>query len=69
MLTEGWKAKLLEVIEADQLPEHYGGTLTDLSGDPRCPQLVSESLSITGVVRSAYLRIMGDDKCLNQHHG
>ncbi|XP_032781292.1 SEC14-like protein 2 [Daphnia magna] len=32
-----WLAALLEEIEADQLPVHYGGTMTDPDGDPTCP--------------------------------
>lgn len=31
-----WSAALLEEIDADQLPVHYGGTLTDPDGNPRC---------------------------------
>jgi len=32
---EEWQAALLEEIDADQLPEFYGGTLTNLDeGDP-----------------------------------
>ena len=38
--TGKWKAALLEEIEADQLPAIYGGTMTDLEGDPRCLHLV-----------------------------
>lgn len=34
--THGWKEALLKDIEADQLPAHYGGTMTDPDGDPRC---------------------------------
>jgi len=32
-----WTAALLEEIDADQLPAHYGGKLTDPDGDPKCP--------------------------------
>jgi len=31
-----WQPMLLEAIEHDQLPAHYGGTLTDPDGNPRC---------------------------------
>jgi len=32
-----WTAALLEDIDADQLPVHYGGTMTDPDGNPKCP--------------------------------
>ncbi len=31
-----WTAALLKEIDADQLPVHYGGTMTDSDGDPKC---------------------------------
>jgi hypothetical protein len=30
-----WQPILLESIEPDQLPAHFGGTLTDPDGNPR----------------------------------
>lgn len=30
-----WQPMLLEIIERDQLPAHFGGTLTDPDGNPR----------------------------------
>ena len=36
-----WTSALLEEIDADQLPVHYGGTMTDPDGDPKCPSKVS----------------------------
>jgi hypothetical protein len=33
-------AALLEEIEADNLPLHYGGTMVDPEGDPKCPSKV-----------------------------
>ena len=33
---EEWKAALLDEIAADQLPVHYGGTMTDPDGNPLC---------------------------------
>ena len=35
-----WSRALLEEIDADQLPVHYGGALTHSNGDPKCPNLV-----------------------------
>ncbi|RXG66346.1 SEC14-like protein 2, partial [Armadillidium vulgare] len=32
----GWKEELLKVIEADQLPVHWGGTMTDPDGNTKC---------------------------------
>lgn len=37
---DGWKDALLAEIDADQLPKHWGGTLTDPDGNPRCPSIV-----------------------------
>ncbi|KAI9561273.1 hypothetical protein GHT06_012229 [Daphnia sinensis] len=36
-----WLPALLEEIDADQLPAHYGGTMTDPDGDPKCPSKVN----------------------------
>ncbi|XP_046633896.1 SEC14-like protein 2 [Daphnia pulicaria] len=33
---KAWKDALLEEIDADQLPAHYGGTMTDPDGNPFC---------------------------------
>lgn len=33
---EEWKKALLEEIDADQLPQCYGGTMTDPDGNPNC---------------------------------
>ena len=35
-----WSAALLKDIDADQLPMHYGGTITDPDGNPKCPSKV-----------------------------
>lgn len=37
----GWKEALLKDIEADQLPQHWGGSRVDPDGDPKCPSVVS----------------------------
>ena len=42
IISADWKEKLLEVIDADQLPEHWGGTQRDPDGNPKCPSKVSE---------------------------
>jgi len=31
-----WKKSILEEVDADQLPVHYGGTLADPDGNPHC---------------------------------
>ncbi|KAK7051129.1 hypothetical protein SK128_003800, partial [Halocaridina rubra] len=33
----GWKEALLKDIDADQLPQHWGGSRTDPDGNPKCP--------------------------------
>ncbi|XP_012940167.1 SEC14-like protein 2 [Aplysia californica] len=35
-----YKEVLLQHIDADQLPAHWGGTCTDPDGNPRCPSLI-----------------------------
>ena len=40
-----WKTSLLAEIDAEQLPAHYGGTMTDPDGNPMC----------LSIVRHAYL--------------
>lgn len=36
-----WKPALLELIDRNQLPVHYGGTITDPDGNPRCPSKIN----------------------------
>ncbi|GFO27387.1 sec14-like protein 2 [Plakobranchus ocellatus] len=36
-----YKETLLEYIDADQLPKHWGGNCVDEDGDPRCPSKIS----------------------------
>lgn len=45
-----WSAALLEDIDADQLPAHYGGTMTDPDGDPKCPS----KFNMGGLVPKSY---------------
>ncbi|CAB3239128.1 unnamed protein product [Arctia plantaginis] len=35
-----WQAQVVSVVDKDQLPVHYGGTMVDESGDPKCGLLV-----------------------------
>ncbi|XP_026329153.1 SEC14-like protein 2 [Hyposmocoma kahamanoa] len=35
-----WQQQVLTMIDADQLPVHYGGTVVDENGDPRCSAIV-----------------------------
>lgn len=39
--TKKWQAQVLTVVDPDQLPQHYGGTMVDENGDPRCGLIVS----------------------------
>jgi hypothetical protein len=55
--TENWKEHLLEDIDPAMLPVHWGGTLTDNSGLPWCPELISEG----GEVPKKYYRNNVDD--------
>ncbi|XP_046964903.1 SEC14-like protein 2 [Vanessa cardui] len=35
-----WQAQVLTIVDKDQIPEHYGGTMVDENGDPRCSSIV-----------------------------
>ncbi|XP_075220520.1 SEC14-like protein 2 isoform X3 [Lycorma delicatula] len=37
-----WQPVLLNQIPADQLPAHFGGTMVDPDGDPRCPSKIPQ---------------------------
>lgn len=36
LLPESWKEGLLKLISPEELPAHFGGTLTDPDGNPKC---------------------------------
>ncbi|KAI5641758.1 CRAL/TRIO domain-containing protein [Phthorimaea operculella] len=38
--TKKWQPALLELIDKESLPVHYGGTMVDDNGDPRCSLIV-----------------------------
>ncbi|XP_072034353.1 SEC14-like protein 2 [Amphiura filiformis] len=40
VLGGNWKEVVLEHIDADVLPVHWGGTKTDPDGDPKCPSMI-----------------------------
>ena len=40
MTSENWKKEILNHIDADQLPVHWGGTRTDPDGDVKCKSKV-----------------------------
>jgi len=42
ILTEHWKQELLQHIDPDELPVHWGGTATDPDGDPYCRSKVNK---------------------------
>jgi len=42
---ENWKSQLLQEVDADELPVHWGGTATDPDGDPCCRSRVDMSCS------------------------
>ncbi|OWR52276.1 SEC14 protein 2 [Danaus plexippus plexippus] len=35
-----WQAQVLAMVDKDQLPMHYGGTMVDEDGDPKCSSMV-----------------------------
>ncbi|RXG55076.1 SEC14-like protein 2, partial [Armadillidium vulgare] len=36
----GWKEDILKEIDSDQLPVHWGGTMTDPDGNTKCPSKI-----------------------------
>lgn len=36
LLPDSWKEGLLKLISPEELPAHFGGTLTDPDGNPKC---------------------------------
>jgi len=57
---DDWKQILLKEIDADVLPEHWGGTRTDGSGKPWCPNVLPEG----GLVPKELLRSYHGDSRL-----
>lgn len=52
--TENWKERLLENIDADQLPVTYGGTRCDENGDQRCALHVRNSIEYQSITYLGY---------------
>ncbi|GFY58421.1 SEC14-like protein 2 [Trichonephila inaurata madagascariensis] len=44
--TDGWKEDLLDLMDADQLPEFLGGKRTDPDGNPLCKTLINQPCKI-----------------------
>ena len=49
--TANWKEKLLEDIDADQLPVNWGGTARGWDGNPYCTPAPGEPYEARGVSR------------------
>ncbi|XP_072032708.1 SEC14-like protein 2 [Amphiura filiformis] len=41
VLGSNWREDILQYVDADQLPVHYGGTMTDSDGNHKCLSLVT----------------------------
>lgn len=37
-----WEKAVLELVDDDLLPKHFGGKLVDENGDPKCAQMVKK---------------------------
>lgn len=46
MGSKKWLPKIFAHVDKSQIPQYYGGTLTDSDGDPKCSSVVSAVLSI-----------------------
>ncbi|XP_059057009.1 SEC14-like protein 2 [Achroia grisella] len=51
--TKKWQAQVLTLIDKEQLPVHYGGTMVDDNGDPRCSLIVKRGGKVP---KSYYLK-------------
>lgn len=38
--TKKWQAQILQIVDKDQIPVHFGGTMVDENGDTRCSSIV-----------------------------
>lgn len=41
-----WEKAVLEIVDEELLPQHFGGKLVDENGDPKCAQMVSSNASL-----------------------
>lgn len=49
LLPDSWKEGLLKLISPEELPAHFGGTLTDPDGNPKCLTKVHRARGQEGV--------------------
>lgn len=49
LLPDSWKEGLLKLISPEELPAHFGGTLTDPDGNPKCLTKVHRAWDQEGV--------------------
>ncbi|UYV63544.1 SEC14L2 [Cordylochernes scorpioides] len=63
-VVDTWKTPLLEDIDPNELPAHWGGTMTGLDGNPRCPDLVGAGGQVPGSYYTAPSRRLSTDKNL-----
>ncbi|KAB7498357.1 SEC14-like protein 2 [Armadillidium nasatum] len=56
--TRGWREVILNEVSPDQLPAHWGGTMTDPDGDPRCPS----KIGCGGKIPISYYNNWNDEK-------
>ncbi|KAB7502607.1 SEC14-like protein 2 [Armadillidium nasatum] len=59
----GWKEDILEEVDPDMLPAHFGGNLTDPDGDAKCPSKINPG----GPVPKHYYLTDKNLKDLNQN--
>lgn len=51
--TDGWQAAMLERLDPDALPQHWGGTMVGPDGDPRCTHMICPGGEVLDSYREA----------------
>lgn len=53
-----WLPKMLEHVDASQIPKYFGGTQTDEDGDPKCLHKVTKRNSMKNETQNSFLKIL-----------
>ncbi|KRT83236.1 CRAL-TRIO domain containing protein [Oryctes borbonicus] len=60
-----WRTLLLEHVSPDNLPKHYGGTMVDPDGDPKCPSKVRPGKTVP---KELYKKNLTDEVLVNRDY-
>ncbi|XP_037075690.1 SEC14-like protein 2 [Pollicipes pollicipes] len=65
--TAGWQDELLKLMEPDQLPVFWGGSLVDADGDARCPSRICFAVSVPRELLTTREQLVALEKQLPHH--